>query len=163
SNNFEGFRRAENGQRLAITNASRFGARLPITSMDSRLPRRRCRAASLQGRLRAAVLAAALAAVAAPARADVIVPGASSGVEGESNNAFPFDIGDFAFVTQRYQQVYDAGAFDGAILISGISFRPDADYGSAFSATLPSIRIDLSTTRAPVDALSALFADNVGA
>jgi len=108
-----------------------------------------------------AILACVAVAV-STAHADVIVPGALAGVEGNSNNAFPFNISAFALSSQRYQQVYSATEFAGAVLISGIAFRPDATIGSAFSSTLPSIQISLSTTSAAVDGLSTTFANNVG-
>src|SRR5262249_44298635 len=77
-------------------------------------------------------------AVAVPtAYADVIVPNALAGVEGNSNNSFPFNISDFGLSSQRYQQIYSSTEFSGPILISGIAFRPDATFGAAFSSTLP--------------------------
>jgi hypothetical protein len=96
---------------------------------------------------------------------NVVVPSGATATEGNSNNAFPFDIGDGA--SMRYQQVYGASDFSavpmGGGFITQIAFRPDADGGAAFSSTLPSIRIDLSTTTAAVDGLGTTFADNVGA
>ncbi|MEO7317424.1 MAG: hypothetical protein ABIZ56_00385 [Chthoniobacteraceae bacterium] len=101
----------------------------------------------------------------------IVAPNSAAPAEGGSNNVFPFDIGEDIFEvpgqTQRYQQVYNATQF--AILnltgglITEIRFRPDAGDGGAFSRTLPSIRIDLSTTSAAENTLSATFASNVGA
>jgi hypothetical protein len=91
----------------------------------------------------------------------IVIPGADAGTEAASNNGFPFNIASFALSSQRYQQVYGASAFSGPILITGMDFRPDVG-GAAFSSTLPSIQIDLSTTSAAVDALSTTFASNVG-
>jgi MYXO-CTERM domain-containing protein len=111
----------------------------------------------------AVVLALTLsAAVANLAHASsVVVPGFDATTEGSGNNGYPFAS---SFSSQRYQQVYGASAFSGGpILITQIAFRPDATFGSAFSTTLPSVQIDLSTTSAAVDGLSTTFANNVGA
>jgi hypothetical protein len=98
----------------------------------------------------------------------VVVPGMSATVEGSGEALFPFDVGASLATSARYQQVYAASAF-GALIqpenITQISFRPDADFAgssSAFSTTLPSIQIDLSTTSVNPDSLSTAFADNVG-
>ena len=68
--------------------------------------------------------------------------------------------------SERYQQVYAANQFSGLSpggeYITQIAFRPNADNGFAFSTVLPSIRIDLSTVATGPDALSSLFANNVG-
>lgn len=94
----------------------------------------------------------------------IVVPGSDASTEGNTDNGFPFNISSNALASQRYQQVYASSAFGGGpILISGIDFRPDANVGHAFSTTLSSIRIDLSTTSAAVDALSLTFANNLGA
>jgi len=115
-----------------------------------------------------ALLAGLLAAVPSP-RAEaalIVVPTAQTVLEGTSNNGFPFNIGFFSLGSQRYQQVYDAGQFfalvPGGGLITDIAFRPDAGAGP-FSTILPGVRIDLSTTAAPPDGLSTIFAANVGA
>jgi PEP-CTERM motif len=109
-----------------------------------------------------------MAFAAAPARADfVVVPNSLAGVEGNSNNSGPFNIAQVGLTEQRYQQVYAASQFAaipaGGAFITQITFRPDASTGAAFSSTLPSIRIDLSTTGAAPDALSTTFASNTGA
>jgi hypothetical protein len=101
------------------------------------------------------------------ARADVVVvPNALANTEGESNNGFPFNIAFFGISSQRYQQVYASSQFSGfgghPELITQIAFRPDAQFGSAFSSTLPNVRIDLSTTHAVPGSLSSTFANNVG-
>jgi hypothetical protein len=65
----------------------------------------------------------------------------------------------------RYQQVYGASAFSsvsGLLSINQIAFRVDAGE-SAFESKLDDVRIDLSTTRRPVDGLSNTFANNIGA
>lgn len=93
----------------------------------------------------------------------VIVPASLAAVEGNSSNGYPFNIAAFSLPSQRYQQVYSYAAFFGPLTITDIVFRPDAGFGSSFSSTLASVRIDLSTTSATVGALSATFASNVGA
>jgi hypothetical protein len=96
----------------------------------------------------------------------LVSPNGQAAVEGNSNNGFPFNIANFSLTSQRYQQVYNASdfsAFGGtARLITQIAFRPDAFFGGAFSSTLSSIQIDLSTTAASADSLSSTFANNVG-
>jgi PEP-CTERM motif-containing protein len=94
--------------------------------------------------------------------ADTVVPNSVAAIEANDTTRHPFNIGSGA--SQRYQQVYDASQFSGPQLITGIRFRPEAEvgFGGAFSSTLPSIQINLSTTGRAVDALSATFADNVG-
>jgi hypothetical protein len=85
--------------------------------------------------------------------------------EGPNNNALPFNISLLGSTNERYQQVYNASEFPTAFWITALAFRPDADFGgssNAFSTTLPSVQIDLSTTTAAADRLSAFFASNVG-
>jgi hypothetical protein len=91
----------------------------------------------------------------------VVAPNSARTTEGDYDNAWPFNRGDFG--SQRYQQVYAASQFGGPGLITQIVFRPDATDGQAFTSTLPDIQIDLSTTSAPDDGLSTTFANNVGA
>lgn len=49
------------------------------------------------------------------------------------------------------------------MLITAIAFRPDTGVGHAFSSTLSSVRIDLSTTSVNAFTLGSVFANNVGA
>jgi hypothetical protein len=96
----------------------------------------------------------------------VVVPNDLAGVEGDSNNGFPFNLSLFGDSSMRYQQVYDSSQFSslgGPVMINQIIFRPDAQTGAAFSSTLPSIQIDLSTTSSTPASLSTTFANNVGA
>src|SRR5687768_13749638 len=107
-----------------------------------------------------------LAAVAYAHAATLVVPNGLNTSEGNDNNAFPFSIEGAQIPSMRYQQVYGSSQF-GALsatgeFISEIRLRPDAAGGSAFSATLPDIQINLSTTAAAPDGLSATFANNVG-
>jgi hypothetical protein len=107
-----------------------------------------------------AVLAAALVlCVGQGAHADTIVPNDLVTVEGNSNNAIPF----FWSQTLRYQQVYSSTDFSSAVAITGVLFRPDLTFGHAFSATVSSVRIELSTTVFGPDQLQPIFALNVGA
>jgi hypothetical protein len=120
--------------------------------------------------LRLAVIVGALSGMLPTTHAAlVVVPNSRALIEGNSNNCFPFDIqgaGCPAGVTSmHYQQIYGSATFPvGAVLISQIAFRPDGSVaGTAFSSTLPNIRIDLSTTSVAPGALSSTFASNVGA
>jgi hypothetical protein len=95
----------------------------------------------------------------------IVSPGFDTSVEGNSNNLYPFGLATAGVASQRYQQVYNASDFlslTGPLLITQIAFRPDVVFGTAFSSTLPNIRIDLSTTTAAADGLSLTFANNVG-
>src|SRR5688572_29948313 len=98
--------------------------------------------------------------------ATLVVPNDLSASEGNDGNGFPFSIQGAQIPSMRYQQVYGSSQFT-ALSASGefiteIRFRPDATNGSPFSATLPDIQINLSTTAAAPDGLSATFANNVG-
>jgi hypothetical protein len=62
------------------------------------------------------------------------------------------------------KQVYSASDFGSSpLLITGLGFRPDAQFGSAFSTTLSNVSIFLMTTNNAPDALTAVFAHNEGA
>jgi hypothetical protein len=115
-----------------------------------------------RGYVLAAIMGIASILAAGVASANTVVPNSLAAVEGNSNNGFPFNLGPFGEASQRYQQVYDASQFSGLQLITDIHFRPDASTGAAFSSTLGSIQINLSTTSAVPDGLSATFAANVG-
>jgi hypothetical protein len=103
----------------------------------------------------------------------VVIPNVATSLEGGVGLAFPFDLaddpGEVPSGTQRYQQVYASNQFTnvaaGGEFITRIAFRPDVSFGlsSNFSVTLPSIRIDLSTTTVAPDGLSSNFVSNVGA
>jgi PEP-CTERM motif len=97
----------------------------------------------------------------------VVSPNGNASVEGNTDEGFPFNIQAFGASTMRYQQVYDASDFSAVTstqYITQIAFRVTGDgFGSAFTATLPNIQIDLSTTAASPDALDPTFANNVGA
>ena len=102
-----------------------------------------------------------------PAAASILIvsPGTATSTEGNVNNAFPFNLSPLGLASERYQQVYAATDFailGGPAVITQILFRPDAFTGSAFSSTLPNVQIDLSTTTVAPDAMSLVFADNVG-
>jgi hypothetical protein len=96
----------------------------------------------------------------------VVVPQGAAAVEGNSSLIGPFDTNVFGVPSQRYQQVFAASALVSTPqphLITHMAFRPDATHGEAFSATIPNIRINLSTTSQVPDGLSNTFAENVGA
>jgi hypothetical protein len=106
--------------------------------------------------------------LAASASAQVLVaPGGLASTEGDSNNAYPFNIGAIGITSQRYQQIYNSSLFSilpsGGVLITGIAFRVSNNSGDPFSAALPDIQLDLSTTSANENSLSTTFASNVGA
>lgn len=115
-----------------------------------------------------ALLLVSCFAVGTASAATVVVPNSLANVEGNSGNDFPFNISIYTPTpSMRYQQVFQSSefsAFGGPSLITQIAFRPDGGtYGSAFSSTLSSIRIDLSTTSVAPDSLDSTFAKNVGA
>jgi hypothetical protein len=64
----------------------------------------------------------------------------------------------------RLQNVYSSTVFPAGkvLMIRELRYRPSAIFGNAFSATIADLQINLSTTQAAVDGLSATFADNVG-
>lgn len=96
----------------------------------------------------------------------VVSPAVAAGVEGNGNNGFPFNIGDFGLDSMRLQQIYSAADFaavSGPVVISEIRFRQDVDSGTQFDSVLPDIEIRLSTTLVAVDQLSGVFSENVGA
>ena len=97
----------------------------------------------------------------------VVVPNSAGTTEGNSNNGYPFDLGQTGLTSQRYQQLYAASQFgglpSGGGLITQIVFRPDATFGHAFTSTLPDMQIDLSTTSAADDGLSSTYANNITA
>ncbi len=100
--------------------------------------------------------------------APIVAPNSAATADGNSNNVYPFSPGWFQDApTNRYQQVYAANQFGSpgsTIDIGAIAFRLDgADGGGQFTATYPSIQIDLSETSLGPDQLSSTFANNIGA
>jgi hypothetical protein len=120
-----------------------------------------------------ALLGAGVLLMGAGAQATTIVsPNKDAAVEGNLDNVYPFNIGGGGVFSLRYQQVYLASDFaalsPGGEFITQIAFRPDGLFAGSFATTLPSIRIDLSTSHARPNAfgpnaLSTTFANNVGA
>ncbi len=107
------------------------------------------------------VLATSLIFTAATAQgAELVVPSSLENVEGNESNIFPFGLG----ASYRYQQVYSASEFDPSepVLVTEVRFRPDFLAGRSFSALLPDVQINISTTSTAPDGLSSTFADNVG-
>jgi hypothetical protein len=115
----------------------------------------RCLTIGLSGLLALAASPSAMAAA-------IVSPSAQTSVEGNTNNNFPFNSAGIS--SQRYEQVYRATEFgSGPLLITGLAFRPDAEFGNAFSTTLSDVSIFLMTTTNAPDALSSTFANNEGA
>lgn len=79
----------------------------------------------------------------------IVVPNSLQNTEGNDNNGFPFNLGNFSDSSMRFQQVFDASQFSllsGPTYITQIAFRPDGGFGGAFSATtLRRIRGDCET------------------
>lgn len=101
--------------------------------------------------------------LASNAWADIVVPNSCAITDGSGSNNWPFNISNRSM---RYQQVYNSGQFSaigGAFYIDEILFRPDPYTGRAFSTTLSSVDIFLSTTDKAVGGLSTTFSDNIGA
>jgi hypothetical protein len=75
-----------------------------------------------------------------------------------------FGAGGFRAPGYRLQSVYGAVHFpsDIGLLITELRFRPDRAAGFAFTTTVASIQVNLSTTTREPDDLSATFASNVG-
>jgi hypothetical protein len=123
--------------------------------------------AYLRHALVAGIACVAVAAAAGPSRAAfVVVPNANAGVEGSSNNGFPYNLNFFNVPSMRYQQVFDASQFAGVggpILISEIRYRTDSGTGNPFATVLPNIRLDLSTTAVNSSTIGLNFASNIGA
>jgi hypothetical protein len=95
----------------------------------------------------------------------VIVPNSLATSEGNYTNIYPFDLVWANKQSMRYQQVYDASEFsdnNNIFLITHIAFRPDGISGRPFSATIPDVQINLSTTSKTPDHLSTVFANNIG-
>jgi len=101
----------------------------------------------------------------------IVAPSGQVLTEGTSANVHPFGmdstdpLNNSPLVSQRYQRARSASAFSGLggpVTIEGISFRPNAEYGSDFPTTLSDIQISPSTTSRALDELTAVFADNVG-
>jgi hypothetical protein len=87
----------------------------------------------------------------------VVVPNSLANVEG--NSAAETD------PNSREQQVYASSQFSAlgsSAYITQMAFRPDAQFGSAFTATNSFLQVDLSTTARTPGGLSTVFAENVG-
>jgi len=109
---------------------------------------------------RSLALAAALLALCGPARAGstVTTPGTARATEGNSDNLYPFNGQPI-----RYQQIIASTEFaGGAGWITQIALRPDGVSGVAFSETLTSVQINLSTSQRPYNNLSKTFSRNIG-
>ncbi len=91
----------------------------------------------------------------------IVVPNSAASVEGNTGSLVPFSSNN-----ERYQQVYAASEFGaipaGGAFITAIAFRVYPD-GTSYSATYPTLQVNLSTTSKAPDGLSTTFANNVGA
>lgn len=104
----------------------------------------------------AAVILLAFCAVCANAGL-ITVPTANTAVEGNVNNAFPFNSS-----IQRYQQIYSSSEFSSGGIISDIRFRVDDIFGSSFSTSGIDVRIDLAYAATTPSTPSSIFANNIG-
>jgi hypothetical protein len=90
---------------------------------------------------------------------NISVPGPE---EGNVASGYPF--GFYPPFTMRYQQIYGASAFseltEAGGWITAMAFRWEA--GSGGGGYIPNVQINLSTTLRAVDALSTVFAENIG-
>lgn len=103
----------------------------------------------------ASVLGALTIAASAQAQT-VVVPNAYEGTDAGSGSSVLND-------NIRLQEIYAASSLpSGPIAISEIRLRPSATYGSAFTSTIASIEIRLSTTTVDAAAINPTFAQNVG-
>ena len=93
----------------------------------------------------------------------ITVPGTFESTEGDSNNAYPFNIGGTPAPqpSMRYQQIYSASEFSAGGVIDEIRFRVDGS-DSSFSQTGIDVRIDLAYAATTVATASAVFANNIG-
>jgi hypothetical protein len=91
----------------------------------------------------------------------LVAPNEWANAFGDAGNLFPL----FSSMPMRYQQVFDAGQFSrlnpGGGLINRIAFRGHGP-GVPFTANVPQLQVNLSTTSKTPDALSSTFAENVG-
>ncbi len=89
----------------------------------------------------------------------VVVPNVCMTTEGDSNNAYPFDLGSGSM---RYQQIYTPAEVGHAGVITQIRFRPDGGTGNPFSASSMNVEIFLGYAATSVSAPSSTFASNIG-
>jgi hypothetical protein len=91
----------------------------------------------------------------------LVVPNEWTTAQGDTGNLLPL----FSDQPIRYQQVFDASQFSrlnpGGGLINRIAFRGHGP-GIPFTATVPQLQVNLSTTSKSPDNLSSTFTDNVG-
>lgn len=104
------------------------------------------------------MIAAALCLAPAASQATlVIAPGTADGIEGNSNNGYPFRLAGGVY----YQQLYHADLFGGQSgIIDKILFRVENGSGS-FSETL-NLEVRLSNTTVTPAGMSNIYANNVG-
>jgi len=89
----------------------------------------------------------------------IVIPNANASTPGDTDNRFPFLVSG----GMRYQQVFASSQFPGPVVLTEIDLRNGILTSAAFTSTISSILISLSTTSAAPDALSTTFASNIGA
>lgn len=92
----------------------------------------------------------------------LVVPNKWANAQADSGSLFPL----FSSQPIRYQQVFNAGEFarlnPGGGIINRIAFRGHGP-GVPFTASIPQLQVNVSTTSKTADSLSSTFAENVGA
>ncbi len=97
-----------------------------------------------------------------PAQLTVVTPPGYDLLEGNSNNAFPWNRGT---ASMRYQQLYDSTSFPaitGPVLITGMRFRANGTTATWTGGSWPNVQIDLSTATVDHAAFSLTFDSNHG-
>src|SRR5208282_5576434 len=92
----------------------------------------------------------------------IVVPNANANIDGDGNNAFPFNLANYGAPSMRYQQIYSATQFASGGVINALRFRPE-DGTSPFSTSGIDVSIDLGYAATTVATASATFAANRGA
>src|SRR5208282_90254 len=64
----------------------------------------------------------------------IVVPNANANIDGDGNNAFPFNLANYGAPSMRYQQIYSATQFASGGVINALRFRPE-DGTSPFSTS----------------------------
>jgi hypothetical protein len=104
----------------------------------------------------------ALGAIPTVSALTIVVPNANTSTEGDFNNGFPFNIGNFSIPSMRYQQIYASSQFSAGGVIDKLRFRKDP-IGVNFNTSNIDVKINLSYSATSPTAPSTTFATNVGA
>ncbi|MCB9884916.1 MAG: PKD domain-containing protein [Planctomycetes bacterium] len=110
------------------------------------------------------LIAATALAAAASAQFTLVAPQGYDVLEGNSNNAFPWNRGA---ASMRVQFLYDSTTFTNQgvtspIIISGLKYRADATTASWAGGTWPNVVIDMATATSDHASASTTFASNMG-